>query len=66
MLEQADYTNDSGKKYTVKLEAIVCDAPAQIFVKCIKGHAAYENTRLTVYHIFARHNNNVSMQQLSW
>nr|XP_047131573.1 uncharacterized protein LOC124810559 isoform X1 [Hydra vulgaris] len=28
-------------KYDVKLAAIICDAPARAFVKCIKGHNGY-------------------------
>ena len=26
------------KRYTFKLDAIICDAPARAFIKCIKGH----------------------------
>ena len=29
------------KVHSVALEAIVCDAPARSFVKCIKGHTGY-------------------------
>ena len=27
----------------MKLEAVICDAPACAFVKCIKGHTAYDS-----------------------
>ena len=30
-----------GQKIKFVLEAIICDAPARAFVKCIKGHAGY-------------------------
>ena len=29
------------KIYSVKIKALVCDAPARQFVKCIKGHSVY-------------------------
>ena len=29
------------KIYFVKIKALVCDAPARQFVKCIKGHSGY-------------------------
>ena len=29
------------KTYSVKIKALVCDAPARQFVKCIKGHSGY-------------------------
>ena len=31
-----------GRTYNVILEALVCDAPARAFLKCIKGHNSYE------------------------
>lgn len=29
--------------YRIKLDAIICDAPARQFIKCIKGHAGYNS-----------------------
>lgn len=29
------------KHFNVKLDSIICDAPAKAFVKCIKGHSGY-------------------------
>lgn len=43
LLEQVGYSDNSGKMYTVKLGAVVCDAPARAFVKCIKGHSGYDS-----------------------
>ena len=35
--EDCGFTADgSGKKYCVKLGAVICDAPDRAFVKCIK------------------------------
>ena len=31
----------NGKSYKLVLGAVICDAPARAFVKCIKGHAGY-------------------------
>ncbi|KAG1681456.1 PiggyBac transposable element-derived protein 4 [Nymphon striatum] len=31
------------KKYLVCLDAFICDAPAQAYVKCIKGHSGYNS-----------------------
>jgi len=39
-LEQFGFKH-SGKRYSVKLGAIICDAPARAFVKCIKSHSGY-------------------------
>jgi len=30
-----------GNKYKVLVNAIICDAPAKAFIKCIKGHTGY-------------------------
>ncbi|XP_036142749.1 uncharacterized protein LOC105834125 isoform X1 [Monomorium pharaonis] len=30
-----------GRKYKILLNAVICDAPARAFVKCIKGHTGY-------------------------
>ncbi|XP_031342118.1 uncharacterized protein LOC116170009 [Photinus pyralis] len=30
-----------GKKYEIRLKAIICDAPARAFIKCIKGHGGF-------------------------
>ncbi|XP_047122453.1 uncharacterized protein LOC124805950 [Hydra vulgaris] len=29
------------KHYTVTINAVICDAPARAFIKCIKGHSGY-------------------------
>ena len=39
-ITEKDFAWDD-KIYFVKIEAIVCDAPARQFVKCIKGHSGY-------------------------
>ncbi|KAJ8046375.1 hypothetical protein HOLleu_05025 [Holothuria leucospilota] len=31
----------NSKQYTVSLDAVICDAPARAFIKCIKGHTGY-------------------------
>lgn len=31
------------QRYNVHLEALVCDAPARAYLKCIKGHNSYES-----------------------
>ena len=31
----------NGKEINVQIKALVCDAPARAFVKCIKGHTGY-------------------------
>ncbi|KAJ8018126.1 hypothetical protein HOLleu_44057 [Holothuria leucospilota] len=31
----------NGKRYDLGVSAIVCDAPARAFVKCVKGHSGY-------------------------
>ncbi len=33
----------NGKKFAVKLHTFVCDAPARAYLKCIKGHTAYDS-----------------------
>ena len=33
----------SGKVFTVKLDAMICDAPARSFLKGIKGHSGYHS-----------------------
>ena len=33
--------DNTGKAYKIKLEAVICDAPARSFVKCIKTHNGY-------------------------
>ncbi|XP_065675755.1 uncharacterized protein LOC136091963 [Hydra vulgaris] len=33
--------DNTGKAYKIKLAAVICDAPAQSFVKCIKTHNGY-------------------------
>ena len=30
-----------GRQYQLNLTAVICDAPARTFVKCIKGHSGY-------------------------
>ncbi|KAK0134198.1 Zinc finger BED domain-containing protein 1 [Merluccius polli] len=32
-----------GQTYTVNIDALICDAPARAYLKCIKGHASYES-----------------------
>lgn len=32
-----------GLTYTVNIDALICDAPAWAYLKCIKGHTAYES-----------------------
>ncbi|XP_041835337.1 uncharacterized protein LOC121636092 [Melanotaenia boesemani] len=32
-----------GQTYTVTIDALICDAPARAYLKCIKGHASYES-----------------------
>lgn len=32
-----------GQTYTVNIDALTCDAPARAYLKCIKGHTAYES-----------------------
>ncbi|KAI2645238.1 Cell cycle checkpoint protein RAD17 [Labeo rohita] len=32
-----------GQTYTVNIDALICDAPARAYLKCIKGHTAYES-----------------------
>lgn len=41
-LQQNGFTVN-GKLYSVKLTAVICDAPARAFVKCIKGHSGYNS-----------------------
>jgi hypothetical protein len=31
----------AGKQYSLNLTAVICDAPARAFVKCVKGHSGY-------------------------
>lgn len=31
------------KTYTVHIEALICDAPARAYLKCIKNHNAYHS-----------------------
>ena len=50
VLEQSGYTDDSGKNYRVKLEAVICDAPAHAFVKYIKGLTAYDSCERCMQH----------------
>ncbi|KAK4878778.1 hypothetical protein RN001_011284 [Aquatica leii] len=33
----------NGKHFQVKIKAIICDAPAKSFVKCIRGHTGYSS-----------------------
>ena len=33
--------NYLGKHYTLAVHAVICDAPARFFIKCIKGHGGY-------------------------
>ncbi|XP_065650678.1 uncharacterized protein LOC136078796 [Hydra vulgaris] len=30
-----------GKRYDIFINATICDAPARVFIKCIKGHCGY-------------------------
>ena len=32
-----------GQTYTVNIHALICDAPARAYLKCIKGHTSYES-----------------------
>ncbi len=32
-----------GQTYTVNIDALICDAPARAYLKCIKGHTSYES-----------------------
>lgn len=41
MLECDGYADACGKKYGVVLDAVICDAPARAFIKCIKPHNGY-------------------------
>ncbi len=42
-LEMVGFTSDvSQKTFKIKLGAIICDAPARAFVKCIKTHNGYD------------------------
>ena len=40
-LEMHGVSDNSGKLYSIELAAVICDAPARSFVKCIKGHSGY-------------------------
>ena len=42
-----------GRTYNVHIEALVCDAPARSYLKCIKGHNSYESCeRCTVRGVY--------------
>ena len=41
-LKQFGFKNVDGKSYKINLDAVICDAPARAFVKCIKTHNAYD------------------------
>ncbi|XP_063061794.1 uncharacterized protein si:dkey-242h9.3 isoform X6 [Engraulis encrasicolus] len=32
-----------GQTYNINIDALICDAPARAYLKCIKGHASYES-----------------------
>jgi len=32
-----------GRQYIIILDAVICDAPAHAFIKCIKGHSGYSS-----------------------
>jgi hypothetical protein len=34
----------NGKRYSINLGAIICDAPARAFIKCVKGHSGYNSS----------------------
>ena len=38
------------QKYFIKVEAIICDAPARAFVKCTKTHNAYNCCERCIQH----------------
>ena len=38
------------KNYKVKLDAIICDAPARAFIKCIKPHSGYNSCERCMQH----------------
>ena len=40
-LEMHGVSDKSSEFYSIELAAVVCDAPARSFVKCIKGHSGY-------------------------
>ena len=33
----------NGKTYIVKIDSVICDAPARAFIKCIRPHSAYNS-----------------------
>ena len=39
-----------GRKFAVKLDAFICDAPARSFVKCVKGHSGYNGCERCTQH----------------
>jgi hypothetical protein len=42
-LQSSGFYHDVGKKtYQIKLGAVICDAPARAFLKCIKTHNGYD------------------------
>jgi len=40
----------NGKMYNVHLGAIICDAPARTFIKCVKGHGGYNCCERCIQH----------------
>jgi len=40
-LEMHGVSDKSSEFYSIELAAVVCDAPARSFVKCIKGHSGW-------------------------
>ena len=42
-LLQLDGIDFQGKTYSVKLKALICDAPARELVKCVVGHTGYHS-----------------------
>nr|XP_047125729.1 uncharacterized protein LOC124807648 [Hydra vulgaris] len=42
-LEKSPFEDNNGRKYIIKLDAVICDVPARAFLKCIKSHTAYHS-----------------------
>lgn len=40
----------NGKNYTVKIDAVICDAPARAFLKWLKTHNGYDSCERYVQH----------------